>query len=161
MRLVLSKLKEYLRMTSRSKKSWLLALLSIALVSVFLTLPCSAQIAWQKDVSAAVKTAQSQRKYVFILVTNTETCPYCKKLEEQILTDPQASGFLNKSFVPVKLNSDSDYGKQIRKLYGKEGKGIPNMAVLAPNGAKLGAFAGCPDTAQGFVQMLTLAAQGK
>lgn len=150
-------------MTSpKSKRDAVCLLLPLVfLVNAFFSLPCFAQIAWQKDVSAAVKTAQSQRKYIFILVTNTETCQYCRKLEEQILTDPQAYGFLNKSFVPVKLDSQSEYGKQIRKLYGKEGRGIPNMAVLGPNGAKLGAFAGCPDTAQGFVQKLTLAAQGK
>lgn len=143
------------------KRPMHLAILLMLMFVLQLSPPCAhAQITWVKDVTQALEIARTKRKYVFVLVTNPERCVWCRKLEGEILSNPTVDAFLGKNFVSVKLNSDTEYGKAIKARYGKEGRGIPNMAVLAPSGAKLGAIGGCPATPADFLDSLNRACRG-
>ncbi len=78
-----------------------------------------------------------------------------------ILTNQGVTSYLQKYYLSVKVNADSGYGKALRQRYGKEGRGIPNMAVLAPSGARMGAMAGCAPDGQAFMRNLSAITRGE
>src|SRR5271155_2565949 len=109
------------------------------------------QLVWGKDLSAGLKAAKTSNKWVLMDVYSS-TCGYCKKLDDEVYTDPSVIKTLKKSFVLVKVNGDDpSLGKYVKDRYGVNG--YPSVFVLAPNGGMKGKVPGyCP--AGDFLKLL-------
>ncbi len=56
--------------TGAFHRNGLVTILVLAVAAAGLGTPALAQIAWQKDVTQALANAKTQKKYVFLLLTN-------------------------------------------------------------------------------------------
>lgn len=110
--------------------------------------------------------ASSKRKYSFVSVY-TDWCGYCRKLDRETLRAGPVVAELNKHFVSVKLNAESDEqvtwkGKTMSKrdlalLWGVEG--YPTMLFLNSKGEIIGKF---PSYAEAdlMIRLLTYISSG-
>jgi len=57
--------------------------------------------------NSAIKYSKNTNKPIMLVVTSV-TCPWCKKLENQILKKSDINILIRKNFVPVILNKDKD-----------------------------------------------------
>jgi thioredoxin-related protein len=95
-----------------------------------------------------MKDAATTKKYGFIDVY-TDWCGYCKLLESKTLNAPNVLEELQKNFVSIKLNAESEdvvtyKGKKItkRELSAQWGvEGFPTMLFLNSKGDIIGSFA--------------------
>lgn len=93
-----------------------------------------------KDFNSAVNAAKVLKKYLFIEFY-TDWCVNCKKMEADVYTDPELSAYINKNYVPVKLNAEFFNVMDICDQYGI--KSYPTMLVLDPSTKKvLGKYVG-------------------
>jgi len=106
-----------------------------------------AEVNW-KPFDKGLKDAAAGKKYGFVDVY-TDWCGYCKLLESKTLHAQTVMDELEKNFVSVKLNAESDEvvtykGKKItqRELAGIWGvEGFPTMLFLNSKGEIIGSFA--------------------
>lgn len=104
-------------------------------------------VAW-KTFDKGMKDAAAGKKYGFVDVY-TDWCGYCKLLESQTLKAQPVMAELQKNFVSIKLNAESEEpltwkGKkmtqrEIAALWGVEG--FPTMLFLNSKGEIIGSFA--------------------
>jgi thioredoxin-related protein len=104
-------------------------------------------VAW-KPFDKGMKDAAANKKYGFIDVY-TDWCGYCKLLESQTLRSPNVMVELQKNFVSIKLNAESDEvitykGKkttqrELAAMWGVEG--FPTMLFLNSKGDIIGSYA--------------------
>lgn len=92
---------------------------------------------WHFDLQKAHAVAQAENKPMLV-VFGAEWCKFCKKLEEETLTDPELETFLRSNFVLVYLDLD-EQGKVGRIL---EVKSVPCTVVLSPKADLLGRIVG-------------------
>jgi thioredoxin-related protein len=101
-----------------------------------------------KTFDKGMKDAATTKKYGFIDVY-TDWCGYCKLLESKTLNAPNVLEELQKNFVSIKLNAESEdvvtyKGKKItkRELSAQWGvEGFPTMLFLNSKGDIIGSFA--------------------
>jgi thioredoxin-related protein len=53
-----------------------------------------------------IKQARLEKKYIFVDFY-TDWCTYCKKLEAETYTNEKVYNYLNKKFIPIKVNAES------------------------------------------------------
>jgi thioredoxin-related protein len=123
---------------------------SLSLLSVLLL--CGSQVFAEgvnwKTFEKGLKDAAVSKKYGFVDVY-TDWCGYCKLLESQTLKAPKVMEELQKNFVSIKLNAESEEvvtykGKKItlRELSASWGvEGFPTMLFLNSKGEIIGSFA--------------------
>ncbi len=87
---------------------------------------------WKKNLTAAHQQAKQTNKPILILF-EASWCHYCKKLDTQTISHPKMASYINKTFIPVRLDLDRD--KRIAKILGV--KKIPCTIVLTPEGDML------------------------
>ena len=100
-----------------------------------------------KPFDKGLKDAASARKYSFVDVY-TQWCGYCKLLEKNTLTSEAVQKELDKHFVSIKLDAESDepvnwMGKHLtqRELATHWGvEGFPTMLFLNSKGEIIGSF---------------------
>ena len=125
----------------------------------------SGQVAW-KPFDQGLQDASSKKKYGFVSVY-TDWCGYCRKLESESLRDKAVTGELQKNFVSIKLNAESDEsvtwkGRKMSKrdlaaLWGVEG--YPTMLFLNSKGEIIGSFPSFAD-AETMYKLLTYISSG-
>lgn len=62
---------------------------------------------YQRQWKSAFEQAKKKQKPLMVLFV-TKTCPWCKKLENQVLSKPKINDFLQKNFILVLLDKDRD-----------------------------------------------------
>lgn len=94
-------------------------LAALAAVLAFATAPASAEIGedglhkqpWFeltfKDVAEDIETAAEQGKRLAIIIEQ-RGCIYCRRLHEEVLSDPQVSGYIAEHFMVVQYNLFGD-----------------------------------------------------
>ena len=93
-----------------------------------------------KDFNSALNAAKVLKKYLFIEFY-TDWCINCKKMEADVFTDPELSAYINKNYVPVKLNAEFFNVMDLCEQYGI--KSYPTVLVLDPTTKKvLGKYVG-------------------
>lgn len=75
--------------------------------------------------------ASSQDKLVLATVSAI-WCPSCRTLDRQVLADPAVRSFIERRFVFVRLEYESEEGKAFRERY--DVKGFPRVVVLDAEG---------------------------
>ncbi len=124
--------------------------LTALLVGAYASLGASAyaqEVVW-KPFDKGLKDAASGKKYAFVDVY-TDWCGYCKVLESTTLKAKPVVAELDKHFVSIKFNAESDdqvtwKGKKIsmRELSATWGvEGFPTMLFLNSKGEIIGSFA--------------------
>ena len=86
-------------------------------------------ISWTKNVDEAYKIASESGRPLVIYATMNR-CPYCTKMKNNTLSDPQVIKQLNEGFIPVYLHV-SENPKWVRRLRVKT---FPTSLFLTPDG---------------------------
>ena len=60
---------------------------------------------WQPDFDKALQDAKAQKKFVMVDVYTT-WCGYCKKLDQEVYTDPEIKKYLAANFIVVKADAE-------------------------------------------------------
>ncbi len=108
------------------------------------TQEASATLAWRTDFEQAQKDALAQNKPLFVYFTGSDWCPWCKKMDAQILSTPEFQKALSDKLIFVKVdfprNTKLDpaleaQNKRLSKTY--EIQGFPTAILLDPNGKRI------------------------
>ena len=92
----------------------------------------SEAVAWLPWSSAAFDRARSERKPVLLSIAAT-WCQWCREMDRTSYADPSIATYINKRFVPIRV--DADQRPDISDRYNLGG--WPTTAFLTPDGAIL------------------------
>jgi len=92
-----------------------------------------ADINWA-NLKDAFKKAKKENKLVMIYIYSIH-CQYCKKMERTTFNDKEVQNILNKYFVPVKVEKDSEEGIKVKNKYGYFG--TPTFHFITSDGRKI------------------------
>lgn len=92
---------------------------------------------WHHDMQKAHKVAITEDKPM-VIVFGASWCRFCKKLENETLSDPRMKQYIKQNFIPVHLDLDEE--KRIGKIL--EIKSLPCTVVLSPQADLLGKIVG-------------------
>lgn len=134
--------------------------LVLALLAALLT-PSSFAISWTTDHDAALATARQQKRATFLFFTGSDWCPWCKRLDAEILSTKQFQTFADENLVLVKIDfpkhsklpsGEAERNEQLAKRYAVHG--FPRIVVLSPEGKPLGDLGYVPGGAYRFLEEL-------
>jgi len=101
----------------------------------------SGTIQWFDDYRAGMQQAQKEHKPVFLYFTGSDWCGWCKKLDQEVLSQPDFARAVGSKFVFVKLDfpmnrSGSDasvqQNLQLKQQYGVTG--FPTVVLIDAKG---------------------------
>ncbi len=104
----------------------------------------SSQITWMTDFDAAKALAKAQSKPMFVFFTGSDWCPWCIKMDTQILSTPEFQQALAQKMIFVKVDfprqtkldkATKDQNEKLSKTY--EIQGFPTVILLDSNGQKI------------------------
>jgi len=117
--------------------------------AIVLLLGCAAARAdeakWLTDYKAALAEAKTAHKNVLIDFTGSDWCPWCIKMDKEVLTTPEFKQYADKNLVleladfpnskqlPQKVQ---DQNSDLQKQYSVEG--FPTFILIDPSGKVLG-----------------------
>ena len=103
-----------------------------------LTLPFTAfsqvnfiEVVTASDMEAAQKKANDGMLMLFVDVYAT-WCGPCKMMDAQVYPDPALSAFMNKHFVSVRMDGETDFGRKYAA--GQQLQGYPSMYIFSDDG---------------------------
>jgi thioredoxin-related protein len=117
------------------------------LLALLLTLviPTLVHADWGTDYKAALAQAKAQNKLVLLQFTGSDWCPYCIKLDNEVLDQQSFKDFADKNYVGVLLDfpnskPQSDAVKEQNSALAKQFNvdGYPTLLVVTPDGKELG-----------------------
>ncbi len=123
----------------------------IAVVIFFLLIGFSfGNVSWY-SLKEGLKKAKEENKPIVIYITSKH-CQYCKKMDRTTFQDKQVIDYLEKHFVPIKVEKSSKDGLEVRKIYGYVG--TPTFHFLTPDGKKIKTLFGAwkPDEFLGILK---------
>ncbi len=102
------------------------------------------QINWTTNFDAAKKQAQAESKPMFVYFTGSDWCPWCIKMDSQILSTPEFQQALAQKMIFVKVDfprkspQDQATKDQNQKLSNEFGiQGFPSVIILDSKGQKI------------------------
>lgn len=118
--------------------SWVFALASIA----GMTEPVTAQapVQWRPDYNAARKEAQDKGLPV-LLDFGTQSCFWCRKLDDTTFRDPKVVAVMNDRFIPIKIDAERDPALTSSLRIAA----FPTIVLAAPDGKILALTEGYQD----------------
>jgi thioredoxin-related protein len=100
---------------------------------------------WLTDFAAAQQEARAGRKFTLLDFTGSDWCPWCMKLDREILTTPEFREFADKHLVLVKVDFPMHHPQSAAEQAQNEQlatqfqvQGYPTLVVLNPDGRELG-----------------------
>jgi thioredoxin-related protein len=85
----------------------------------------------------AQKQGQDQSRK-FLLYFFTDWCGYCRKLDQNTFADKAVVDYINRNFIPVRINSE-----KMPKIAGRYGVGgVPDIRFLSPSGENIARWPG-------------------
>ncbi len=100
---------------------------------------------WYKELDPAMAAAKKENKPVFMLFTGSDWCPWCMKLDGEILSTPDFESFAKDNLVLLyidfpRANQQSEAERQAnRSLAVKCGvEGYPTVILVSADGKMLG-----------------------
>ncbi len=120
----------------KAKFIWLI----LCIVAVMTIYPSSGYavetIKWY-SYNEGMSLGKSEQKKV-LLTFFADWCGYCTKMEKETFTNPQIISFLNKNFIPIKVNYDKD--NKIASRY--QVRGLPSTWFFSEDGHQIGSQPG-------------------
>ncbi|MDP1651433.1 MAG: thioredoxin family protein [Rhodocyclaceae bacterium] len=150
-------------------------------VFVWLVAMTMAQAAWSAtaadaffdtslgDYAAELKTAQQQGKLGVLLVFEAEGCPFCKRMREQVLSQPTVQQYFHRHFniFSVDINGSVtvtgiDGKDQTEKIFARTLKvrGTPSFFFFSPDGREMARYSGATRDAETFLDLGRFVAEG-
>lgn len=80
-----------------------------------------------------LSAAKKEGKKIFVHFY-ANWCGYCRAMEKKTFQDANIIGYLNKNFIPIKVNTDKEQNVAVK--YGV--RGLPSNWFLKKNGDKIG-----------------------
>ena len=121
------------------KKKWILTIVTLALMAtpIFSSAsPSAAQtgggIQWM-SYDEGRERGEAENKKVF-LVFNADWCRYCLQMEKETFQNPTVIAYVNRNFVPIRVNSDRD--EKIAAEYSV--RGLPSTWFISETGDRIG-----------------------
>lgn len=100
---------------------------------------------WITDYRAALATAKEQNRHVFLLFTGSDWCPWCKKLQAEILATAEFKRYAQQKLILVEVDFPRDKSqpsalkRQNAALQTKfQIGGYPSVVVLDAEGREVG-----------------------
>jgi len=114
------------------------------------------KMGYNKDFNKALKEANSSKKYLMV-VADADSCPWCRKLEENILTVKSIDKAIKSKFVTAVVNVDLEgEPKNLKKI-----KSTPIIYIIDPRDKSIKAkFIGYPN-AKNFIESIVNEAEKK
>ena len=84
-----------------------------------------------------LKLAKTENKKVFLHFW-AAWCGYCTKMVAQTFNDTSVADYLNKNFIPIKVNTDKEKGIAVKYKI----RGLPDTCFLTGEGEKITNLAG-------------------
>ncbi len=75
----------------------------IILVILLTIFAISAPINWQTNIDKAIEAAKKEQKNILVFI-NSNSCPYCEMMEDEIFNKEEDAKYLTKKYIMVKLN---------------------------------------------------------
>ncbi len=116
---------------------------------------------WHTNFDTALDLAKSQRRLLFMLFTASDSCPYCVKLEQEILVTPEFKDYARDKFVlfmadyPQKTQQPDNLRRQnakLAKLF--EIKATPTILIFDHKTTKLIEVGYTPAGPTAFIQAI-------
>ncbi len=96
----------------------------------------AAEIRWHHNYEVAAQQALEEEKNIFVLITS-ETCRWCRKLEETTLEDDTIAARINAHYIAVTLTREKDsYPSYLHA------KMVPMSFFLTPQGRVINSMPG-------------------
>jgi thioredoxin-related protein len=111
---------------------------------------------WSTEIDEAADEAQRQDQLLFVYFSGSDWCPYCQRLNKEVLETERFSSFMQEHFVPVLI----DFPRQREQAESKREanaalarrlgiRGVPTILVMKPESRevikKLGYDSGGPE----------------
>ena len=125
---------------------------SLAILIAATGLACAAEKAaklpkleWMTDFAAAKEKAKAENKQVLMNFTGSDWCPWCIKLDKEVLSSPEFNAYAEKNLVLVIVDFPNE--KRIKSSVEKQNKalketynvgGFPTVLVVDDEGKKVG-----------------------
>lgn len=103
------------------------------------------------SLSDALKTAEKEKKYVFVDVYTT-WCGPCKHMTSNIFPDKSVGDLMNAKFVNIKIDAEKGEGVDVAKTYAV--KGYPTMLILDSKGKELARIMGASRAPADFIKAI-------
>ncbi len=114
--------------------------LGVLLAAIFL-LPLEGfsqePVHWEVTLDGALRVAGRTDRLVLLLFTGPD-CVYCRRLEAQVLPDPNVTAELQKDYIPVKIKPD--HFPSTENQYGVTG--LPTTVIVSPQGQMIDSVRG-------------------
>ncbi|MCE5294649.1 MAG: thioredoxin family protein [Chlamydiales bacterium] len=104
----------------------------------------SSQINWLTDLDTAKAQARNESKPIFLYFTGSDWCPYCVKMNTQILSTPEFQDALAQKMIFVKIDfprntplekAAQEYNEKLSKSFGVQG--FPTVILLDSKGSRI------------------------
>ncbi len=121
------------------------------------------------DFAAEIKTAQQQGKVGVLLMVEAEGCPYCRRMREQVLSQPAVQQYFKTHFNSFSLDMlgsvpVTDFtGKEVtEKTFARTLKirGTPTFLFIAPDGKEMARYTGATKGVDEFMALGHFVADG-
>src|SRR5262245_25128927 len=103
--------------------------------------PAAEPIKWLHDLKAAHKESLASGRPMLVVFSGPK-CFYCRKLENEVFTQPALAKYINKTFVPVHL--DLEKNRQAAEVF--EVTSLPTTVILSAEADPLGLMEGFVNT---------------
>jgi thioredoxin-related protein len=97
------------------------------------------EVETREQMKAAQKKASDQMLMLFVDVYAT-WCGPCKMMDSEVYTDPSVSDFMNAHYVSVRLDGESDYGRNY--VMEQKLEGYPTMFIFSDEGERVSKIVG-------------------
>ena len=124
----------------------------IILFILIMTLPVSVftqvnfiEVVTAADMDAAKKKANDGMLMLFVDVY-ASWCGPCKMMDAQVYPDPALSAYMNKHFVSVRMDGETDFGRKFAAE--QQLQGYPSMYIFSDDGARISSVVGFKPAAE-------------
>ncbi|MGE4300353.1 MAG: thioredoxin family protein [Victivallaceae bacterium] len=104
----------------------------------------NAKVKWYLNLDEAAKVAKKENKPLMVLFTGSDWCPWCIKLHNEILSQPEFETFAAAELVPVYLDFPNSKPQTDAERAANQAaaskfgiRGYPTIVFLSPDGKEL------------------------
>ena len=122
------------------KKFLIVLFVSVFCINIFATTPKG----WSTDYVKALKQAQKENKFVYVLFTGSDWCSWCKKLRNDVLEKPAFKKLAKEKMILVYCDfprsskvSDAQKKRQFSWMQQLDANGGVPMAVIVNSDGKV------------------------